>query len=146
MSEWAKVREFATRIEADIVRARLESQDIPVLIKAHEGGMFGAGFQGMSPAGIVLYVPAPLLEEVRELLELDVEPEYVPPVRPSQSTVRWFVVFLVATGMLGGIFARLLSSDYPRWAPILMAATFSAPVVGLLRLWLRSRVSRSRSD
>jgi hypothetical protein len=68
MADWVKAREFGTRFEADMARARLESADIPATIKSHEGGMFGPGFQGAVPSGVELHVPSARLAEARELL------------------------------------------------------------------------------
>lgn len=71
MSDWIKAREFATRFEAEIARARLESADIPVNITAHEAGAFGPGFQGIVPSGVELHVPRELLSKAEELLSDD---------------------------------------------------------------------------
>ena len=73
MSTWIKVKEFSTRFEAELARARIESADIPVTIKAHEAGLFGAGFQGVVPSGVELHVPSDRLSEVRALLDSDSE-------------------------------------------------------------------------
>ena len=73
MSTWIKAREFATRFEAELARARVESADIPVTIKSHEGGLFGPGFQGMVPSGVELHVPSDRLDEVQALLDSDSE-------------------------------------------------------------------------
>ena len=69
MSEWIKAREFATRFEAEVARARLESADIPTTIKAHESGIFGAGFQGVVPSGVELHVPRDHLSDVQAILD-----------------------------------------------------------------------------
>ena len=71
MSDWVKAREFATRFEAEIARARIESADIPATIKSHEAGMFGPGFQGPVPTGVELHVPAERLADARALLDSD---------------------------------------------------------------------------
>jgi hypothetical protein len=60
--------EFANGFDADMARERLEAEDIPVLVKALQGGMFGAGFLGPSVGGVTLYVPSPELERARALL------------------------------------------------------------------------------
>src|SRR5687767_12099758 len=100
MADWVKAREFSTGFEAELVRARLESADIPVLIKAHEGGMFGAGFQGMHPSGVELYVPAPLLKEASELLESDVDTESVESsVQTRRSNWAWFLGLLALAAL-----------------------------------------------
>lgn len=71
MSEWVTVREFATRLEAEVARARLESADIPVTITAHEAGAFGPGFQGMVPSGVELRVPRERVAAARVLVAED---------------------------------------------------------------------------
>ena len=73
MSTWVKAREFSTRFEAELARARVESAHIPVSIKTHEGGMFGPGFQGVVPSGVELHVPSDRLTEVQALLDSDAE-------------------------------------------------------------------------
>ena len=70
MSEWKKVGEFSTRFEAEIARTRLESADIPAAIKSHEGGMFGAGYQGAVPSGVEVHVPSDRIDDARGILDL----------------------------------------------------------------------------
>jgi hypothetical protein len=69
MSDWTKVREFSTRFEAEIARTRLESADIPAAIVSHEGGVFGAGFQGPVPSGVEVRVPSDRVAEAEATLE-----------------------------------------------------------------------------
>lgn len=69
MAEWVKVHEFGTRFEAEIARARMESADIPVNLRAHEQGIFGPGFQGTVPTGVELHVPSDKVDEARTLLD-----------------------------------------------------------------------------
>ena len=69
MPEWVKAREFSSRFEAEMARARLESAEIPTTIKTHEAGLFGAGFQGVIPSGVELHVPRERLSEVQTILE-----------------------------------------------------------------------------
>jgi hypothetical protein len=67
--EWAQLAEYASGFEADIVRAQLESAEIPVIAKGPEIGIFGPGFSGPTSRGVRLFVPEERLEEARELLE-----------------------------------------------------------------------------
>jgi len=60
--------EFANGFDADVARERLAAEDIPVLVKALQGGMFGAGFLGPAVGGVTLFVPSPELERARALL------------------------------------------------------------------------------
>lgn len=70
MSQWVKARTFATRFEAEMARARLESAEIPATIHSHAGsGVFGAGFQGMIPGGVELRVPLHLLSDAADVLD-----------------------------------------------------------------------------
>jgi hypothetical protein len=70
MSHWVKARTFATRFEAEMARARLESAEIPATIHSHAGsGVFGAGFQGMIPGGVELWVPLDRLSDASEVLD-----------------------------------------------------------------------------
>jgi hypothetical protein len=70
MSQWVKARTFATRFEAEMARARLESAEIPATIHSHAGaGVFGAGFQGLIPGGVELRVPLDRLSDASEVLD-----------------------------------------------------------------------------
>lgn len=60
--------EFANGFDADVARERLAAEDIPVLVKAMQGGMFGAGFLGPSVGGVTLFVPLPELDRAKVLL------------------------------------------------------------------------------
>ena len=68
MADWTKLTEFATRFEAELALARLEGLEIPAIIRSHEGGLFGPGFQGMIPSGVELHVPTRHLAAAREEL------------------------------------------------------------------------------
>lgn len=74
MADWIKVREFSTRFEAEIARTRLESADVPAAIVSHEGGFFGAGFQGTVPTGVELRVPSERIAEAEAVLETGLDP------------------------------------------------------------------------
>lgn len=67
--DWVLLVEFASGFEADIARAQLEEAQIPVVSKGPEIGIFGPGFSGATSRGARLYVPEPLAEEARSLLE-----------------------------------------------------------------------------
>jgi len=68
MASWVKVREYATRFEAEMARARIESAHIPVALTSHEAGIFGPGFQGAVPSGVELLVPANRVRDVVAML------------------------------------------------------------------------------
>jgi hypothetical protein len=79
MSDWVKAREFATRFEAEVARAWLESAAIPTMIKAHEAGLFGAGFQGPVTSGVELHVPTGRLADVDSILGTKLGSGVAPP-------------------------------------------------------------------
>lgn len=74
MSDWIKVREFSTRFEAEVARTRLESADVPAAIFSHEGGIFGAGFQGPVTSGVELRVPSERIADAEAVLESGLDP------------------------------------------------------------------------
>ena len=72
MPHWVKARDYATRFDAELAHARLESADIPSTIQAHGAdGIFGPGFQGLVPGGVTLLVPDDRLADVQEILDDD---------------------------------------------------------------------------
>ena len=77
MSGWAKVRNYASRAEADFHAELLRAAGIPVLLQGPDIGLFGGGFSGMSVQGVTLLVPAGDLDHALELLGL-AEPEDEP--------------------------------------------------------------------
>jgi hypothetical protein len=68
MANWVTLQTFATQLEAEFARARLDSADIPSVIDSRATGFFGPGFQGAVPGGVGLRVPDVLLDEAREVL------------------------------------------------------------------------------
>jgi hypothetical protein len=61
---------FATGLDADVAKAALELEGIPVLVKGPQVGMFGASFQGNVLGGVELHVPAGALPRAQALTEL----------------------------------------------------------------------------
>ncbi len=59
---------YPNGFDADMARAQLEEEGIPVLVKAVQGGMFGPGFLGPVAGGVTLFVPSPELERAQLLL------------------------------------------------------------------------------
>ena len=72
-SDWVKIATVASGFEADLTRAMLEEQDIPVLIRGKQAGLFGGGFQGAVPGGVDILVPSTVASRARELIESDEE-------------------------------------------------------------------------
>jgi hypothetical protein len=68
-AQFVPLASFANGFDADLVRARLEAEGIPVLLKGPQVGMFGAGFQGSLMGGAELFVPSPELERAKALLD-----------------------------------------------------------------------------
>jgi len=68
VSDWVKVRGYSTRLEAELAQARLQGADIPATIVSHSGGVFGAGFQGYVPGGVMLQVPSSRLRDAEVVL------------------------------------------------------------------------------
>jgi hypothetical protein len=74
MSErWAKLITVYTGLEADTLKATLELEGIPVLVKGYQVGMWGSGFQGSISEGADVMVPESELDRARELLPDDEE-------------------------------------------------------------------------
>jgi len=59
----------AVGLEGQIAISLLESEGIPVVTQHPNGGDFGKIIIGFSGTGLDLYVPMPLLEDARGLLE-----------------------------------------------------------------------------
>jgi hypothetical protein len=72
-TEWVRLAEYASGIEADMARATLAEAEVPVVVKGEQVGIFGAGFQGAQPGGITLFVPAGALDRARDLLGIEDE-------------------------------------------------------------------------
>lgn len=71
MSDWAFLKRYAARIEADLQIGLLEDAGIPVLVRGPETGIFGPGFSGATTAGVTVFVPAERVDEAREVLGED---------------------------------------------------------------------------
>mgnify|MGYP001226052844 CR=1 FL=1 len=72
-SSWERLAEFGALYEADLIVQRLEAEGIPVFVRGPEVGIFGPGFSGASPLGVMVFVPKDRLERARDLLNADVE-------------------------------------------------------------------------
>ena len=69
MTDWIKAQEFASRLDAEMAQARLESALIPSAIKADDVGIFGPGFRGAVPSGVQLFVPRELLTAAKDIID-----------------------------------------------------------------------------
>lgn len=60
----------ANSIEADMIEAILNANDIPVLRKYKESGGYLKIYMGDTIYGVDLYVPQPLLDKARDIIEV----------------------------------------------------------------------------
>jgi len=67
-SRWAKLTTYNTGFEVDLLSVALDAAAIPYLIRGHNRGMDGAGYQGLVVGGIDVLVPENALEEARSVL------------------------------------------------------------------------------
>lgn len=73
--EWAVLTTVYSGLEVDTVRALLELEGIPVLVRGYQVGMWGGGFQGPISEGAKVLVPASELDRARDLLPDDSDAE-----------------------------------------------------------------------
>jgi hypothetical protein len=66
--QWARLTTVYSGLAVDTIRATLELEDIPVLVRGYQVGMFGSGFQGPINEGAEILVPEGALERARELI------------------------------------------------------------------------------
>jgi hypothetical protein len=66
--QWARLTTVYSGLAADTIRATLELEGIPALVRGYQVGMFGSGFQGPLSEGADILVPESALERARELL------------------------------------------------------------------------------
>ena len=67
-SEWAILKEYASRLEADLDLATLETEDVPTIVRGPEVGIFGPGFSGSTSLGVTVFVPVAMLDFARDLI------------------------------------------------------------------------------
>ena len=70
--QWALLTTVYSGLEVDTIRATLELEGIPALVRGYQIGMFGSGFQGPITEGAKILVPESALSRARELIP---EPE-----------------------------------------------------------------------
>jgi hypothetical protein len=73
-SRWTKLATYNTGFEVDLLCVALDAEAIPYLIRSLNGGMDGAGYQGLVVGGIDVLVPEDLLEEAQSVLANHLEP------------------------------------------------------------------------
>ncbi len=65
---WVPLIELASGLEVDLVRAALEADDIPVLVRGNHVGIYGSAFQGAVLGGATVLVPSPELARAQAIL------------------------------------------------------------------------------
>jgi hypothetical protein len=65
---WVSVGTYSSGFEAEIAAARLRAEDIEVMVRGNDVGLFGAGFQGWAARGWEVLVPDELADMAREAL------------------------------------------------------------------------------
>ena len=66
--QWALLTTVYSGLAADTIRATLELEGIPALVRGYQIGLFGSGFQGPLSEGAEVLVPESALARARELL------------------------------------------------------------------------------
>ena len=66
--QWARLTTVYSGLAVDTIRATLELEGIPVLVRGYQVGMFGSGFQGPISEGAEILVPESALERAREFV------------------------------------------------------------------------------
>jgi hypothetical protein len=69
-ANWVQLREYASRLEADLDLGLLEGAGIPVMMKGPSAGIYGPGFAGPTPVGLRVFVREADLEDAIETLGL----------------------------------------------------------------------------
>jgi hypothetical protein len=72
MTDWTKLTNFGSGLEADLAVEQLRGQNIPAEARGNDiVGIFGPGFQGTTARGVDVLVPSNLVEKARTILGLD---------------------------------------------------------------------------
>jgi hypothetical protein len=67
--QWARLTTVFSGLAVDTVRATLELEGIPVLVRGYQVGLFGSGFQGPINEGAEILVPESALQRARDLVD-----------------------------------------------------------------------------
>ena len=65
--QWALLMTVYSGLEVDTIRATLELEGIPALVRGYQVGMFGGGFQGPITEGAEILVPESAFSRARDL-------------------------------------------------------------------------------
>ena len=66
--QWTRLTTVYSGLAVDTIRATLELEGIPALVRGYQIGLFGSAFQGPLSEGAEILVPESALERARELL------------------------------------------------------------------------------
>jgi len=66
---WTKLTICTHGYEADMLVGVLREAGIPTLAQGPQAGVYGYGFGGPTPQGIIINVPSDKLDEAKEILE-----------------------------------------------------------------------------
>jgi hypothetical protein len=73
--KWVLLTTVYTGLDVDTIRATMEEEGIPVLVRGYQVGMWGSGFQGPISEGADVMVPESALARARELLPGESPPD-----------------------------------------------------------------------
>jgi hypothetical protein len=71
---WVSIGTFSNGYQAEIAAATLRSQNIEVMVRGNDVGLFGAGFQGWAARGWEVLVPDTDAELARDMLAAEASP------------------------------------------------------------------------
>ena len=66
--KWVLLKTVYSGLDVDTIRATMEEEGIPVLVRGYQVGMWGSAFQGPISEGADVLVPESALERAREML------------------------------------------------------------------------------
>lgn len=75
---WVSIGTFSNGYLAEIAAATLRSQNIEVMVRGNDVGLFGAGFQGWAARGWEVLVPAADGDLARDVLAAEADTEEQP--------------------------------------------------------------------
>ncbi|MFS8636865.1 MAG: DUF2007 domain-containing protein [Gemmatimonadota bacterium] len=71
---WTVVATYPAVFQAEMAAETLKQAGIPAVVRAESSGIFGAGYAGTVTGGARVLVPADLVDEARDVLDLDTDP------------------------------------------------------------------------
>ena len=71
---WTVVATYPAVFQAEMAAEMLKQAGIPAVVRAESSGIFGAGYAGTVTGGARVLVPSEMVEDAREVLDLDTDP------------------------------------------------------------------------